>query len=326
MERVATPMPGAGEVLVRLLSIGMNHADLMARRGEYKISSGDPPFTPGLEGGGVIEATGSGVDGARIGQRVTLSPDAPRRAAGGMGGTYRSHYVVAAEKALPAPKAVPDEQLGALWLAYLTAWGCLVWRQQMKHGDYVVLPAASSSVALAAAQVVKKFGGVAIGLTTKEEKARKLKELETSRYDHVVVTHDADGGMKKWNRELKELTQGHGVDVFFDPVASGEYLQTEIRSLAMGGAIWVYGLLGEPGAVDVTPLIRLGGMIRGWGLAELIGAGEKQWRAGCEHIFAGFADGTYKQHVGGTFRLEDVGHAHEVMEQGGHIGKLVLLP
>jgi NADPH:quinone reductase-like Zn-dependent oxidoreductase len=62
-----TPQPGRGQVLVRLTSIGMNHADLMARRGEYRLSSGDPPFTPGLEGGGVIEAVGADVSDPRSG-------------------------------------------------------------------------------------------------------------------------------------------------------------------------------------------------------------------------------------------------------------------
>jgi len=102
-----TPDPGPGQVRVKLTSIGMNHAELMARRGEYKIASGDPPFTPGLEGGGVIDAVGEGVTSRAEGDRVILSADAPREAAGGMGGTYRTHYVLPAESTVPANVSCP---------------------------------------------------------------------------------------------------------------------------------------------------------------------------------------------------------------------------
>lgn len=321
-----TPEPGPGQVRVRLTSIGMNYAELMARRGAYRLTSGDPPFTPGLEGGGVIEAIGDRVDSARLNQRVTLSPAAPRGRDGGMKGTYRSHFICDAEDAMPAPDAVPDDQLGALWLPYLTAWGCLIWKQQLQPGELVAMPAASSSVALAAAQLVKQIGGTAIGMTRSEAKAKKLAQLKTAVYDDVVVTHDANGAMRPWHREFKKLTEGRGVDVFFDPVAAGEYLSSEVKSLAQHGCVWVYGLLAQSGPVDVTPLIRKHAAIRGWALTELIEAGRTAWQPGCEQIFAGLADGRYQQHVDAVFKLEQVRDAQAYMERGEHVGKLVLVP
>jgi NADPH:quinone reductase len=321
-----TPRPGRGQVLVRLTSIGMNHADLMARRGEYRLSSGDPPFTPGLEGGGVIEAVGEGVGDRAVGQRVVLSPDAPRLAAGGSGGTYRSHYLCAASQTYLAPDALPDEQLGAVWLAYLTAWGCLVWKQQVRAGQVVALPAASSSVALAAAQIVKAIGATAIGLTTREDKKRRIAALDAARYDHIVVTRDSDGRDLPWHREFKALTDGHGVDVFFDPVAAGDYLSTEIRCLAQDGVIWVYGLLGKAGVVDVTPLIRKHAAIRGWVLNELVGEGGNAMDRGCRWILDRFADGRFGQHIDRAYRLDEVRDAHSFMQRGEHVGKLVLVP
>jgi hypothetical protein len=82
-------------------------ADLMARRGEYKLSSGDPPFTPGLEGGGVIDAIGPGVQGRKIGERVVLGLGIRTTPAGGAGGTYRSHYYCSPDQAIPAPASPP---------------------------------------------------------------------------------------------------------------------------------------------------------------------------------------------------------------------------
>lgn len=326
VKEVPTPDPGPGQVRVALTSIGMNHAELMARRGEYRISSGDPPFTPGLEGGGIIDAIGEGAPADLMGQRVILAADAPRSSSAGSGGTYRSHYVVAADKILSAPANLPDDQLGTLWLPYLTAWGCLAWKQQLRSGQFVAIPAASSSVGIAAAQIVKQLGSVAIGLTTSEEKAQVLSHLDEGDFDHMVVTHTPDGLMRKWHRDLHKITDGHGIDVFFDPVASGDYLNTEIRSLAQHGVVWVYGLLGEHGTVDVTPLIRKHAAIRGWVLGELMQEGGDAIAQGYNEILSGVRDGRYRMYIGGRFRLSDVQHAHAEMEKGRHIGKLVLIP
>jgi NADPH:quinone reductase-like Zn-dependent oxidoreductase len=327
--RVAeTPMPepGRGEVRVALTSIGMNHADLMARRGEYKISSGMPPFTPGLEGGGVIDAVGAGVTDRHPGQRVLIDYKAPRRPGGG---TYRSHYILPAANTIPAPVCVPDEQLGAIWLAYLTAWGCLVWKQRLQAGQIVAFPAASSAVALAAAQIARKIGATTIGLTSNPDKLEILGQMPEAAYDHLrLAERDAKTvrGALPWLSDLRKLSAGRGIDLFFDAVAAGAYLQTEILSLATGGTIWIYGLLGEAGKVDVTPLIRKQAAIRGWLLGELAATDEDALQAGYRQILDSFESGRYRQRVARTFRLADVVSAHEEMERGEHIGKMVLVP
>lgn len=325
-----TPKPGAGQVLVRVTSIGMNHADLMGRAGQYKASTGEPPFTPGIEAGGVIQAVGGGIDVSRLGQRVSLAPSLPRPNEGEHGGTYRTHIVIDASLALPAPDVVPDDQLGALWLPYLTAWGCLAWKDKLKPGQNVGIPAASSSVGLAAAQVVKALGGVAIGLTRSPGKAQLIQALDTSSFDHLVVTHGCNESgervMRPWHREIKQLTEGRGIDVYFDPVAAGEYLTAEVRSLARGGRIYIYGLLGQLGPVDLSPMIIRNASLYGWVLDEIVRAGEDAWHVACDAILQRFADGTFQQHVGQTFALQDVQQAHRVMQTGQHIGKLVLVP
>jgi NADPH:quinone reductase-like Zn-dependent oxidoreductase len=326
VEELETPEPGPGQVRLKVTSIGMNHAELMARRGAYKLISGEPPFVPGMEAGGVVERSGPGVTTLAEGQRVTLSPAAPRLPGGPTPGTYRSHFIAPAEHCLPVPETVPDEQLGALWLAYLTGWGCLVHKQAVGEGDWVALGAASSSVALAAAQIVRDQGGVAIGLTSHPDKVARLQQLDGCAYDFILVTHEADGSLKPWHREMRELTQGGGINVFFDPVAAGGYLSSEIKSLASFGTVWIYGLLGGSGEVDLTPLIRKSAAVRGFALSELIEAGESMWRPGCEYILEKLREGTFRQHVDRTFRLAEVAEAHAAMEAGEHMGKLVLVP
>jgi len=323
-----TPDPGCGQV--RVTSIGLNHADLMGREGRYKASTGRPPYVPGIEAGGVIQAVGQGVDTTRVGERVVLAPGLPRAVEGEHGGTYHSHLVIDEKLALSAPDAIPDEQLGAVWLAYLTAWGCLAWKDQFKPGSIVGIPAASSSVGLAAAQVVQALGGTAIGLTSSPAKAEALTDLETARFDHLVVTHDRQAGgqrvMRPWHREIKSLTDGHGVDVYFDPVAAGPYLSSEVRSLAQGGRIYIYGLLGRPGEVDLSPMIIRKASLHGWVLDEIVGAGDGVWRSACAAILDRFAAGTFKQHLAAAYAMASVQQAHEAMRRGEHVGKFVLIP
>jgi NADPH:quinone reductase-like Zn-dependent oxidoreductase len=316
-----TRYPAPGQVLVRLLSIGVNRADVMARRGQYLLASGPNPFTPGLEAGGIIEAVGEDVPSDRIGQRVVLSPDAPRPKRG-LGGTYRSHYLCHAEDALPVPAVLPDECLGALWLTHLTAWGCLVWKHGLRKGQTVAIPAASSAVGLAAAQVVRQQGGVCIGMTSSPDKRDAIRDA----FDHLVLTHDSDGQLLPFHRELHDLTDGKGVDVFFDPVASGAYLDQEIRSLADHGTVYVYGLLGDAGVVDLTPLIRKRAKLVGWVNGELLDAGHDAWLGGCRFILQQFARGYYHQRIADRFPLERVQDAHRLMESNRYVGKIILQP
>jgi NADPH:quinone reductase-like Zn-dependent oxidoreductase len=313
----ADPQPGPGQVVVALTSIGMNHAELLQRAGRYKLSSGEVPFTPGLEGGGTIIAVGEGVTQRHVGQRVCLSLGAPRLATGGEG-TYQSHYLTEWTNTIPAPDGVPDDLLGSLWLAYLTAFGCLIWKQDLTLSQTVFIPAASSSVGLAASQVVKKFGGIAIGATSSPQKLDRLRAMPEARFDHLVCTADED-----WPRQVKAITESRGLNVVFDPVAAGEHLDHEIRLLAPRGTIWVYGLLGTPGPVNVAPLIFKQSAIRGYINNELVDQRDVCQLA-YDDVLTSIATGAYKLPIARTFDLRDVQQAHEYMHRGDHIGKLVL--
>ncbi len=314
--------PGPDEVVVALTSIGMNQADLMARRGEYRLSSGEPPFTPGIEGGGAIAAIGNNVTDRKIGQRVILSLGAPQRN-DQQKGTYRSHFIALATDTIPVPDGISDELIGALWLPFLTAWGALVWRQNVQANQVVLLPAASSSVAIAASQIVKKRGGITIGTTTSPEKVEILTRSPAAQYDHIVVTSQSSE-LTPWWRTVKKLTQGKGVDVIFDPVAAGDFLHHEIRLLAQGGTLWAYGLLGLVGPVDISPLIRKDAAIKGWLLNAV--AGTPAETKGYSHILRHVADGSYQMPIAEIFKLDQVREAHTAMATGNHIGKYILKP
>ena len=320
IQTVAARRPGPNEVVVDLTSIGMNQADLMARRGEYRLSSGEPPFTPGIEGGGVIAEVGKAVVDRYVGQRVILKLGAPAGI-----GTYRSQFVAPAADTVAVPDGVDDALIGALWLPFLTAWGALVWRQNVQPGQIVLLSAASSSVAIAASQIIKQRGGITIGTTTSPSKVEALQALSAAQYDHIVITSNT---AQPWWRTVKQIAQAQGkqsgVDVIFDPVAAGDFLHHEIRLLAKGGTLWIYGLLGNPGTVDVSPLIRKDAAIRGWLLNSI--AGTPAEAEAYAHILENVAAGTYQMPIAGTFSLDQVHAAQTAMEKGTHIGKFVLRP
>lgn len=324
---VKMPKPKSLEVVIALTSIGMNQADLMARRGEYRLSSGEPPFVPGIEGGGIITAIGTDVENRQIGQRVILSLSAPQGQ-----GTYRSHFVAAASDTIPVPENIPNHLIGALWLPFLTAWGALVWRQNLQAGQTVLLPAASSSVAIAASQIAKQRGAITIGTTTRPNKVNALQELDAAQYDHIVLTHRLDAAeqtnQEPWWRTVKKVAQQaagrRGIDVIFDPVAAGSFLHHEIRLLAQGGTLWAYGLLGKPDTVDISPLIRKDAAIRGWLLTAI--AGTDAEAEAYQHILENVSTGTYTLPVAGIFELAKVREAQQAMEKGTHIGKYILVP
>src|SRR5690606_13352509 len=127
---------------------------------------------------------------------------------------------------------------------------------------------------------------MAIGTTTSPGKVEAINAMAECAFDHIVVTRD-----RAWWKDVEQSTGGRGCDVIFDPVGAVEFLNTEIRLLAERGTIWVYGLLGTPGPVDVTPLIRLKGAIRGWALTELAMHGGEPLQRGYQHILERIADG-----------------------------------
>jgi NADPH:quinone reductase-like Zn-dependent oxidoreductase len=227
--------------------------------------------------------------------------------------------------ALPVPPGVPPLVAGNLWLSHLTAWGCLLWKQHLQPGQVVGIPAASSSVGLAASQIARRAGAKTIGLTRTQAKAERLQEIPGANFDWIVATHEESGQMRPWYRDVMRLTDGHGVDIYFDPVAAGLYLDYEIRSLSAGGTIWIYGLLEKAGEVDLTPLIRKRAAIRGWVLGELLEHDDLA-RAIQLEILRLVARGELQQRVARVFLLEQIQEAHAEMERGAHIGKFVITP
>jgi NADPH:quinone reductase-like Zn-dependent oxidoreductase len=197
----------------------------------------------------------------------------------------------------------------------MTAFGALVEYGNAKPGDAVLITAASSSVGLAAIQIVKASGGIAIATT---RGADKKDFLLKSGADHVIVTDEEDlvkSGM--------ELTTGKGVRMVFDPVA-GPFLEQLAAVSAPGGIIFEYGALApHPTPYPLFPALAKGLTIRGYTLFEIVKNPEILQR-GKQYIYSGLESGTLKPIIDRIFPLAEIVEAHRYMASNQQKGKIVV--
>jgi NADPH2:quinone reductase len=222
----ATPFeprePGPNEVRVRAEAVGCNFFDTLITRGKYQLRP-ELPFAPGGEAAGVVEAVGSEVDHVAVGDRaLALVPF----------GAFASHVVAPAERVFGLPQAMPFDVAAAMGVVYQTSYVGLVTRARMQAGETVLVHAAAGGVGLAAVQIAKALGGMVIGTAGSEA---KLALARSEGADHAFSYRD-DG----WMEKVRELTDGRGVDVVYDPVG-GDAFDLSTKILAWEARLLVVG-------------------------------------------------------------------------------------
>jgi NADPH:quinone reductase-like Zn-dependent oxidoreductase len=197
--------PDKGEVRLKVEAIGLNRAEIMFRKGQY-LEAPQLPSRLGYEAAGIIDAVGPEVTDLQIGDRVSTIPSFPM----GQYGVYGESAIVPAYAAAHYPNTLSVIEGAAVWMQYMTAYGALIQYGNIQKDDEVLITAASSSVGLAAIQIVKATGGMAIATTRGADKKSFLLKAGA---DHVIVTDEEDlveRGMS--------LTAGKGVRVVFDQI------------------------------------------------------------------------------------------------------------
>ncbi|GHH87616.1 NADPH:quinone reductase [Streptomyces sulfonofaciens] len=310
LEEVPEPVPGAGEVLIHTRALGLNRAEAMFRRGEYGI---DPVLPSGLgyEAAGVVAAVGGGVTGLRVGQAVSVVPsfsmtDHPVH---GEAVLAPAHAVVA------HPEQLSFAEAASVWMQFVTAYGGLVDTAGVHPGDTVLIPAASSSVGLAAIQIAHQAGARAVALTRTGAKRQRLLDAGA---DAVIATTEEDTVAR-----VRELTGGEGARVIFDPVG-GTALADLVEAAAHEAVIVLYGVLDRASApLDVGTVLFKHLTLRGFELFEITTDDERR-AAAVDHVRRGLATGELRPVIDRTFPLDDIAEAHRYLEAGGQIGKIVV--
>ncbi|MEJ0028374.1 MAG: zinc-dependent alcohol dehydrogenase family protein [Rhizomicrobium sp.] len=310
IEEVAVPVPGPGEVRLRVRAIGLNRTEVTFRTGRSAVRP-RLPSQIGFEAAGTIEALGPGVEGFAIDDRVAVIP------AYGAGeyGFYGEVSLAPARSLVAVPPATTWEEAAATWTAFATAWAGLADIARLSAGQFVLISAASSGVGLAAIQVARALGAVPIALTRSSSKA---KELYARGAAHVVAAGEQD-----LVAEVKRITDGKGADVVFDSVAGPDFAQ-RIEATAPGGLVIVYGALGGAEArLPVMPLLGRNLTIRGFGLPAIT-RDDAKLAALKAVVMSGLVSGAFKPAIAKVFRFDDIVAAHRYLESGEKIGKVVV--
>ena len=306
LAELPTPSPKAGEALIRLTAIGINYIDTYHRSGLYAVPL---PFVPGSEGAGVVEQVGDGMTGLAVGQRVAFATQS---------GAYAEYAVVSADKLVPIPDGLTDQQAAAALLQGMTAHSLACTTYPIRPGDTVLIHAGAGGVGLLLTHMARMRGARVITTVSTEEKAQLSRENGA---DEVILYTQAD-----FTDEVKKLTGGQGVHVVYDSVGRSTF-EGSLNSLRPLGTMVSFGnasgavppfapsLLAAKGSLTLTrPTLGHYTLTRS-ALLERAGA-----------VFNWIASGELTLLIQPPYPLADAAQAHRDLESRGTTGKLLLVP
>ncbi|RZF23647.1 NADPH:quinone reductase [Paraburkholderia sp. UYCP14C] len=310
LENLPIPQPGKDEVRLRIKAFGLNRSETLFREGHYVVQP-DFPSKIGYEASGVVEAVGPGVDCRLVGKTFSTIPNFHV----GQYGVYGEVAVVPLTSLAAYPDTLTPEEGASIWMQYLTAYGALVHLAHVTNDDFVVLPAASSSVAIAAMEIVKAEGGKSIGIT---RTAKKKNELLSLGFDHVIVSDDEDVVQR-----AADITDGRGARIVFDPIL-GSGFEALVQTAAYKGTYFVYGLLDpRPTPYPSGPALARALSVRAWAIPELFNDAQAMKQA-TDYVRDQLQKGKLKPKIAKTFKLGQIVEAHRYLESNDQIGKIVV--
>ena len=309
VEDVPPPVPGPGEVLVRVRAAGINRADLMQRAGRYPPPAGVTDRL-GLEVSGVVAAVGAGVDAWTEGDRVCALTD---------GGGYAELVVVPARQVLRVPAGVDLLDAAALPEAVCTAWSNLVTVGGLAAGSSVLVHGGSGGVGVVAVQLAAALGAQVLTTAGGAARAERCLELGAT----VAIDHRREDVLTR----VLETTDGRGVDVVLDILGAGA-LDMNLRALTTGGRLVVIGLQqGRRGEIDLGLLLARRASVIGTTLrarppeekAAIVDAVR-------DVVWPMVADGRVRPVVHARLPLAEADAGHELLASGEAFGKVLLVP
>jgi NADPH2:quinone reductase len=301
------PVPGAGEILIKVAASGVNRADLLQAQGHYPPPPGASEIL-GMEVSGIVAALGEGVEGIGVGDPVCALIT---------GGGYAEYALAPHQSVLPVPAGVTLADAAALPEAYFTVWTNLMDSARLKPGDKVLVHGGSSGIGSAAIQLLAALRHEIFTTAGSAEKCRACVGLGAA--------HAIDYKTQDFVAVIKQETDGAGVDVILDMVG-GDYIQRNMRAAAPWGRIVnIAYQKGSVAEVDFTPMLRKklslsATTLRGRSNAEKGAIRDALART----VWPLIAQGRIRPVVDSRFSLAEAQKAHETMRKSGHIGKILL--
>ena len=306
-EDAPDPVAGPGEVLIGLRAASLNHLDVWLRRG---LPSAPKPRILGADGAGVVVALGEGVDCFREGDEVVINPglDEGARIVGEhMDGTHAELIALPADYIYPLPDGLTFEQAASFPLVFETAYRMLVTRGGLQEGEWVFVWGIGGGVATAAMQIAKALGARVIVTSSSDEKLARARELGA---DATVNHAEADVAAA-----VREATDGHGADVVVEHVGEATW-KTSLQVAASGGRVAVCGATSGPN--PPANLHRIW-----WKQLTVLGS-TMGTQADFQAVYELVASGRAEPIVDRAFPLAEAAAAHEHLEAGRQLGKVVL--
>ncbi|PCJ70329.1 MAG: NADPH:quinone oxidoreductase [Rhodobiaceae bacterium] len=297
--------PGEGEVRLRLKACSINFPDILMIQGKYQFKP-ELPFSPGMEGSGIVTELGPGVTGLSVGDEVV---------AGLRIGGFAEEANAMASACRAIPRGLDFVTAAAYPAAYLTAYVALVVRGNLQAGETLLVHGSSGGVGLAAVDVGKLLGATVIATSASDE---KLKTVQARGADHVLNVTE---GFKD---KVKELTGGKGADVIYDPVG-GDVFDESVRCIGWNGRLLVIGFTsGRIPSVPVNmPLIK-GFSVVGVRAGEYGRRDPEAGKKNMETVDRWVAEGKITPHVCATFPLEQAVDAMRLLQDRKAVGKVVI--
>lgn len=304
------PVPGVGELLIRVSASGINRPDVLQRKGHYPVPPGASDI-PGLEVAGVIEQGNDqelAAAGLQRGDRVCALV---------AGGGYAEFCLAPIAQCLPVPKGLSDVEAASLPETFFTVWSNVFDRAHLQPGETLLIQGGSSGIGVTAIQLAKAMGAQVIVTAGSDEKCAACLALGA---DHAInyKTHD-------FQEEIKRLTGGEGVNVILDMVA-GSYVAKEIECLSEDGRIVIIAVQGGiKSEINAGLVLRRRLTVTGSTLRPRSVAFKQAIAQAClKNVWPLIESGRIKPVIHSTFAAQDAAQAHALMESNQHVGKIVL--
>ncbi|MBB4238714.1 NAD(P)H-quinone oxidoreductase [Rhizobium esperanzae] len=301
------PVPGQGEVLVRAEAVGVNRPDVAQRQGSYPAPKDASPIL-GLELAGEIVAIGPGVSGYRIGDKVCGLAN---------GGAYAEYCLLPAGQILPFPKGYDAVKAAALPETFFTVWANLFQMAGLTEGETVLIHGGSSGIGTTAIQLARAFGAevyVTAGSPEKCEACEKLGAMRAINYR----TEDFAAVIK--------AETGDGVDIILDMIGAA-YFERNLATLAKDGCLSIIAFLGGAVAekVNLAPIMVKRLTVTGSTMRPRTAEEKRAIRDDLlSQVWPLLEAGSVAPVIHKVFAFEEVAEAHRLMEDGSHVGKIML--